>query len=74
MLQESMNKSTPLRRTEIAKVLRRHEGASSEIARSLGIRPQNVYKWAKGQTVSARIAEAAQTKALELLATEATIK
>jgi predicted transcriptional regulator len=59
-----------LKRREIRAVLRRHFGSSGEIARELGIRPQNISKWLKGQTTSARIAEAATRKTLQLLAEE----
>lgn len=63
----STAKSRVLTRPEIRKILRSHRGAMVDLARRLGIKPVNVSKWLKGQTVSDRVAEAAQAKALELL-------
>jgi IS30 family transposase len=60
-----------LPRRTIRAVLRRHRGTCASIARDLGVHPVTISKWLAGQAVSARIAEAAQAKAQELLAREA---
>ena len=52
-------------------MLRRHRGICASIARDLGVNPVTISKWLAGQAVSARIAEAVQAKAQELLAREA---
>jgi transcriptional regulator with XRE-family HTH domain len=57
-----------LKRTEIRAVLRANKGSIQRIADQLGIKQQNISKWLRGQTVSARIAEAAQSEALRLQA------
>ena len=67
---ERMTAQDTLKRTEIRSVLDRHPGSKGQIAESLGIKSQNISKWLKGQTVSRRIAEAANSKALELLEQE----
>jgi len=60
-----------LPRRTIRAVLRRHRGICASIARDLGVNPVTISKWLAGQAVSARIAEAVQLKAQELLAREA---
>lgn len=60
----------PLRRTEIREILGRTKGAKIEIARDLGVSPQAVSSWLAGHSKSKRIADAAQSKAVELLASE----
>lgn len=62
-----MQTQVSLRRTEIREVLSRHPGCKGRIAAALGIAPQNISKWLKGQTTSKRIADAAQRMAQELL-------
>jgi len=59
-----------LRRTEIRAILGRHRGSKGEIARQFGVRAQSVSTWLGGRTKSARIARAAEKKALELLEQE----
>lgn len=60
----------PLKREEIAVILRRHRGSQQQIADELGIRGPNVNQWLDGRSTSARIAEAAQRKARALLELE----
>ena len=55
-------------------MLRRHRGTCASIARDLGVNPVTISKWLAGQAVSARIAEAVEAKAQELLAREAEVK
>jgi len=65
-----MEKSTTnLTREEIGVILRRHRGSMAAIADSLypPIRQTGVSLWLTGKTTSARIAEAAERKARELL-------
>ena len=60
----------PLTREQIGQILRRHKGSQIAIADALGIRGSSVNTWLQGKSTSARIAEAAQKKALELLEVE----
>jgi len=55
-----------LTRTEIRKILRRHYGSQSEVARLAGVTVQTVNTWLKGNTTSANVAEAAQKIASKL--------
>lgn len=55
---------------QIGAILRRHKGSQTQIADSLGLRASTVNTWLTGKTTSARIAEAAQVKARELLTIE----
>jgi predicted transcriptional regulator len=60
----------PLTREQIGRILRRHKGSQIAIADALGIRGSSVNTWLQGKSTSARIAEAAQKKAIELLEVE----
>lgn len=62
-----------LKRTDIRKVLQRHTGSISQVARDLGISHVSVSLWLKGRSTSARIADAANSKALQLLDKEKAI-
>jgi transposase-like protein len=62
--------STTLKRIEIKRVLKRHFGSVTELAKELQLKPQTISKWLKGTFDSARIAEAAQRKAIELMERE----
>ena len=55
-----------LTRAEIRKILRRHYGSQTEVARFAGVTVQHVNSWLKGKTVSANVANAAQTIARQL--------
>lgn len=55
---------------DIVAILHRHKGSITEIADELGIRHSGVSQWLVGRTTSARIAEAAERKAQELLKLE----
>lgn len=62
--------SSKISREEISDILRRHKGSIVQVADSLGIRGTGVSLWLDGKTTSARIAEAAEKKARELLKLE----
>jgi len=62
---------TSFSRPQIRDLFRKHPGTVTELARELGITHPSVSLWLKGRGVSARIAEAAQRKALELSNKEA---
>lgn len=55
---------------EIRRILKRHPGTIAGIARDLNITISSVSMYLRGKGTSARIAEAAQTKALELIEKE----
>lgn len=63
-----------LTRKQIREIFERNRGAQIEVARDLGIAHVNVSKWLRGKQTSARIAEAAHRKALQLLDQEARTK
>lgn len=59
--------STTLKRHEIRGLFRKHHGAAAGLARELGITESMMSRWLKGKSDSARIEEAAQIRARELL-------
>lgn len=59
----------PLERAEIAKILRRHEGAKAEVARRAKVKNNTVSMWLAGSP-STNVAEQAEIYANELLAKE----
>lgn len=62
-----------MRRTEIRKVFRRHKGSVSRLAEQLGVTHSAVSIWLAGRSKSARIAAAAEQRALELLDAEKSV-
>lgn len=56
-----------LTRKQIKDIFQRHRGTAAALARELDISPVTVTLWLRGKVVSARIAEAAQIRAAELL-------
>lgn len=70
----SQQTATPgMRRTEIRKVFRRHKGAVARLAEQLGVTHSAVSIWLSGRSKSARIAAAAERRALELLDAEKSV-
>jgi transcriptional regulator with XRE-family HTH domain len=65
-----MMTTATLRRTEVRTILKRNRGSIKAIADDLGITITTVGDWMRGKTTSARVAAAAQAKALELLEAE----
>jgi hypothetical protein len=59
----------PLKRSEIAKILRRHEGAKAEVARRAGVKNNTVSMWLAGSP-STNVSHHAEVYARELLAKE----
>ncbi len=55
---------------EVARILRRHKGSLVQIADALGVRGTAITLVIDGKSTSARIAQAARLKALELLEIE----
>ena len=62
-----------LSRKEIRQIFQRHRGAALALSKELGVSHTTMSLWLRGKTVSARIAEAAQTRAHELLELEGSI-
>ncbi len=60
-----------LTRKQIKDIFKRNHGAAAALARELEISPVTVTQWMRGKVVSARIAEAAQQRALQLLREDA---
>lgn len=60
----------PLSRAEIAKILKRHKGQKSEVARRASVGSTLVSHWLKGRSISANVAHHAEVVARELLAKE----
>lgn len=58
-----------LERAEIREIFRRHQNTITDLAGELGLRTQTISGWLSGRP-SKRVAEAAQTRALALLAQE----
>ncbi len=63
--------STTLKRHEIRSLFRKHHGAAASLAQELGVTASMVSRWLKGKTDSARVEEAAQKRAQEILKREA---
>lgn len=59
-----------LTRKQIKALFQRNRGTAAALARQLEISPVTVTQWLGGKVVSARIAEAAQLRAAELLGKE----
>jgi len=59
--------NTVLKRHEIRAVFRKNRGAAASLARELEIAETTMSAWLKGRFDSARIAVAAQRKAVQLL-------
>ena len=59
-----------LNRNQIRAVFRRHHGTAAQIARELGVHPQNVTNWLKGCSKSARVEAAVRLRAARLIAAE----
>lgn len=69
----NVQNATPSR-PEIRKIFKRNFGAAMAVAKALDISHVSVSLWLKGKTTSARVAEACEAKALELLAEEGASK
>lgn len=59
----------PLKRSEIKRILGRHDGSKAEVARRAGVKQNTVSMWLAGAP-SANVAEQAEKHARELLAKE----
>jgi uncharacterized protein YggE len=59
-----------LNRQQIKAAFRRHHGAATQLARDLGITPQNVYDFLNGRGRSKRVEVAAKNRAAELISAE----
>jgi AcrR family transcriptional regulator len=58
-------------RAQLRRLFRRNRGEFARLARELGVSPVTVYRWFRGQIVSARLESAASARAKELLEKEA---
>lgn len=64
----AMGQHKPLSRGELRRLFKRHHGSITALALELGVTQPMVSYWLRGRTKSARVAEAAQRRGLELMA------
>jgi hypothetical protein len=69
-----MTAQAQLRRPEIRRILKRHDGAMASIARDLGITSASVSICLRGRMNSKRIMDACTAKALSLLEQEKAVE
>ena len=65
-----MTETRILERREIRAVFRRHRGTAYRLAAEIGLSRTTVSQWLRGRITSRKVADAAQTRALELLRAE----